>query len=938
MADSPPETADPPTPAAKAAAKTTPRRRAGKQVALEPGKPKRPTTFVNIENPEATIAAYCGFNDIGPFRRFYTSNLVLPLYVKTLSYKYTKRKTLELLADLPYDQYWASDDDPQVVYPPKAQVARKENPNYGVALIAWQLLRTVRKGVSTDSGAADRATFTKLTECKLPDAPPPMPQDQVPSFGPFTGECELEALNRCLCLFAHIKHTTNKSQWDRRFATPTWDASVKISIEYQPDWMREREAVEVELPDDFACVGPPPTEEQAVTVVWKHASKNKLNAAYVAEMTEQDLVSQIPKTATITVTRAMLGPEVRDRIREAFTLHQVDGQLHQLTLHAEQELEKDFPALEADWDLILDVIFKHPGNTSFTCLFRLRADGESPWEYGGPPAVLRDYIEAAQGDVVSKQKLTPQHAEQVQKQIFQMTVPKLQGAAFDPLKLFGNDKERMKKAYGGYDVSQPAGRREWQLKFLPRLAGNQVINYVQDDKLKAYRNFTQSQQAALKTASRDGADQAVDLEQAPDDTDDHVGSSRARYYAYQAAIGGTSKGVGPPIELSARALQMRRVNDDNGDEAYVYVSFTDKQVRRKPKPYQVNGAAWALSTLYGKIPFGEDHPPDADAAAAAELLRRLLVPALLIADQTGFGKTILVLQIVLGLRQPAARGPASQGGKCVYKPIFLAAPQNLIRQWAREIIHHWPQFNLIISYDDGALDKTLADYAVSSSAVKAWPDAELWPKQYSYMLDKYDARNARTIFLTTPETNVERSLKHKEIKHPAVSFDPPKYDKDGKERLKVKAWVETQYYSLFRKCFSLVVVDEATKIKTVGSKRHEAIMCLQAPRWIFMTATPMINQGTVSVEKYFCKGLKLISGSVSWAPSPSSGRVCRSSLRDRARTSRIGSHSAWEPRRCTAIQGNCRTMTCGGWPFSIPCRQRHCFNPMTGHSLLNISL
>jgi hypothetical protein len=70
------------------------------------------------------------------------------------------------------------------------------------------------------------------------------------------------------------------------------------------------------------------------------------------------------------------------------------------------------------------------------------------------------------------------------------------------------------------------------------------------------------------------------------------------------------------------------------------------------------------------------------------------------------------------------------------------------------------------------------------------------------MLNKFDPRNARTIFLTTPETNAERSLIKEEVKHPAVSFDPPQFDKHDVEIYKHIAWTETKYRSRFENVFS----------------------------------------------------------------------------------------------------------------------------------------
>jgi hypothetical protein len=83
-------------PARSSAAKRTIRRRLNTRQArvLQAGKAGSPSSFITIVNPEATVAAYCGFNDIGQFRRFYTSPLVLPFYIKSLEYRGYRRRAV----------------------------------------------------------------------------------------------------------------------------------------------------------------------------------------------------------------------------------------------------------------------------------------------------------------------------------------------------------------------------------------------------------------------------------------------------------------------------------------------------------------------------------------------------------------------------------------------------------------------------------------------------------------------------------------------------------------------------------------------------------------------------------------------------------------------------------------------------------------------------
>jgi hypothetical protein len=220
------------------------------------------------------------------------------------------------------------------------------------------------------------------------------------------------------------------------------------------------------------------------------------------------------------------------------------------------------------------------------------------------------------------------------------------------------------------------------------------------------------------------------------------------------------------------------------------------------------------------------------AKASAKAPSRPEVPGILILDPTETKKIVQALEVALSAgRRPS--GFMSDTRKPVYRSIILICPQNLIRQWAREILFEWPICDLLISYDDGAMEPFLADHVVSSSAVRAWPDSKLWPKEYAFIFNMLDERNSRLIVLSTPETNAERTLVKEKIVHPAISFDLPKFKKNGDEILKLKVSIEIKYHSKWKGVYSVATVEEATKIKSTNSIRHLGVQRLEARRWIF---------------------------------------------------------------------------------------------------------
>jgi hypothetical protein len=381
--------------------RTTPRRGANKTKAVQkPGNAQDQHSFIETVH-EAETSAYCGFNDIGKFRHFYLSSHVLPHYLRSLSYKGAQRKkVLVILRDHPYDKFWKTEDDPRDVYSVDTagmtDAEKKSKALYGFGLIAWQMLRGLRKAKvvlrDVELSETDKEQFTRKTECILPSPLQPFPSADLPDFGHFAtlGESELEALNRCLCLLIHMKHATAKSQWARRMlsATSPWSSPLLVSAEYVPDWMRTLDismADTGEMPDEIGDLSIP--EPRDMVVAWKFKSRNPLNVAFKQEMGEdgRGVLDQIPRQATVTLEYNMLGSQARDRIREAFKLQAYEGQLAELTLLVKEEADDTDDdatptiALKGDWNKVRDMMWLHKnGDTrvKFTCLFRLREPTE----------------------------------------------------------------------------------------------------------------------------------------------------------------------------------------------------------------------------------------------------------------------------------------------------------------------------------------------------------------------------------------------------------------------------------------------------------------------------------------------------------------------------------------------------------------------------------
>ena len=427
---------------------------------------------------------------------------------------------------------------------------------------------------------------------------------------------------------------------------------------------------------------------------------------------------------------------------------------------------------------------------------------------------------------------------------------------FDPLAFFNGDKSSMKDFYNGFDVSTKDGVREWQKKFFNQIAGPQqrpqIDKKVENFAKSKYTNIQldQAQIAAINAAREQGEQTALDMDATETEMDE---DAQLRYYTYQASGSGTPAQVGPPLNTAATALEAEKIADVKGREVYRLKRFPATVVKRTLHPWQVNGTAFVLPRLLGYLPVRENAP--ARVKKAANDLKSLRTRCAFIKDETGSGKSIFLLACPQYARDHVE---LDTNGDRIYKMKFLAVPQTLLRQWAAEIIDNWPAFDLIISYDDGALPLRFRKHVVSSTAVKAYPAKKHWPKEYQYVMDAKNPRTATTIWLTTYETHVERTLRTEYVPVPQEDNDEAQdgagsNEKGDSEELDQESGKVAKHVNNMVGAFDVVAGDEGRKWKTLYTKRWWSAFTLEAQCFIFMSTTPTINTQYVSFwrEKRF---------------------------------------------------------------------------------------
>lgn len=208
---------------------------------------------------EPKCAAYLGYTDVGEFRKFEFSFLVLDFYNTWGKHCSGKSSIvpLELVRDLqtpdqdfPEDPIDAAEKfGPDVALKnPSATIAhrnteRDNNANYLMASLIYWLAQRLEKGLaglSVDDMQSRQAKasqdFEQLTKHNLPPIDPN--NLLLPKLGPHIdlGEVELEKYNRVLNLLRSITHITSGSRWNEKMITDPFCART-LHPSSLPRWM-----------------------------------------------------------------------------------------------------------------------------------------------------------------------------------------------------------------------------------------------------------------------------------------------------------------------------------------------------------------------------------------------------------------------------------------------------------------------------------------------------------------------------------------------------------------------------------------------------------------------------------------------------------------------------------------------------------------------------
>ena len=481
---------------------------------------------------EPKCAAYLGYTDVGEFRKFEFSFLVLEFYNtwgKHCSGK-SSNVPLELVRDLQNPDVDFPEDPldaarkygPDVALKnPTATVAhrnteRDNNANYLMASLIYRLAQRLEKGVaglSVDDMQARQAKasqgFLELTKHTLP---PIDPNNLImPKLGPHIdlGEVELEKYNRVLNLLRSITHTTSGSRWNEKMTADPFCARM-LHPSSLPRWMVREKVHEDTAPKH------PALSTKHIHLVHDSEHRTKYSEslqAHISDYVEIEGLSmpEIKQYPAKDPRYFQSGEQWRDTVRRQLNMQKLRIELFTMHLEYSDEeagsLKKAHvfgPAKVLPWSEVKGILLQTDLEVQFLYTVRpLDADEDYEPEYHGVPISLEaDFRVGQDGDIERVTALPPQSTIDEEEAMENSAFLSGGGATIKrapvPQSEFSvNDRAMMLKQHSSYDVFTGQGLRDWQFHVIETVAGTQP-KLGNDLGFKGSKHISASQRKELR--------------------------------------------------------------------------------------------------------------------------------------------------------------------------------------------------------------------------------------------------------------------------------------------------------------------------------------------------------------------------------------------------------------------------------------------------------
>ncbi|KAI0838788.1 SNF2 family N-terminal domain-containing protein [Hypoxylon sp. FL0890] len=314
----------------------------------------------------------------------------------------------------------------------------------------------------------------------------------------------------------------------------------------------------------------------------------------------------------------------------------------------------------------------------------------------------------------------------------------------------------------------------------------------------------------------------------------------------EAIISASPNSLGPPIEACASYLRMEKCGEYGRNKLPIWRSplfpkLDGRDGRRGFLDNQITAIVFIMSKFLGLLPrlkikqkrrwdpennMYVQEPETELETMHRKKLRGPQYAGAILADSMGLGKTMTTIACLDILANQRLNGQI-ENGKPRYRPMLILTPNNTVAaQWVDEIenITSVRGVKRIIISGNG-VQKRKDQKRVSCLTSKEFTDH--WPKSLDYVWDEDDVLASKVIFVIAIDTWSFRTCKS--IKVPSTEEDEE---------------AEKEWYSTFTgkgRNFSVVVVDEAYKIRNANTRNWKSVALLNRQFTLLVTATPCMN-------------------------------------------------------------------------------------------------
>ncbi|KAI0813298.1 P-loop containing nucleoside triphosphate hydrolase protein [Xylaria sp. FL0064] len=303
--------------------------------------------------------------------------------------------------------------------------------------------------------------------------------------------------------------------------------------------------------------------------------------------------------------------------------------------------------------------------------------------------------------------------------------------------------------------------------------------------------------------------------------------------AAQSIIAASPNSLGPPIDPCANYLKMTPCGHYGRNNSTLWKSpfipnLDNEGGRRGLLDHQITALVWLLSRMFGELPTlryknRKDLPgapyTNMETVSDFENRGRLKGPKYfggILADSMGLGKTLITVALLNLLMNQELNVIRQKDGTIEHRPALLVAPNATVaNQWVGDLteVNDSSSLHRIIVSGPGLEDSEPRDGVVQLDR----ENIKQWPLYLDYVWDESNPLASKVILIVTMESWAARTCHY-----------------NGEE-----GW--SSIFTKEKRQFSLVIVDEAHKVKNHKTRNWRSVYLLERQFTLLITATPCLN-------------------------------------------------------------------------------------------------